>query len=840
MDSGSLDEINQQTVNSLRRLNDLWQYVDALPTWQQQQLKEALAEHYCTLQQMEVALEKIRWQNAELTAARQVVEAERQRYQELFEFAPDAYIVTDSEAVILEANQIAGKLLNDFPDLLLGKSLILFVTAESRQDFDNKLSQLQSGEKLKEWEAQIQPQKLPPFPVVFRVGVVQNTYGKVVGLRWLLQNITNRKQYEAELEMTQSRLEKQIEERTLELSQAAKQLKQEIAERQQAIATLRQQAEWEQLMAAMHTRIRQSLNLETILNTTVAEVRQFLLVDRVIIYQVDARGNGKVVAESINSACTSLLNITIGTPLFKERVALYRQGDTRVIHNVQQIGFTTAINEFLQQQQVKASLTVPILHGNQFWGLLAIHQCSGIRQWQQLEVKLLKQLATQVSIAIQQSELYRQLLQLNTNLEHQVQERTAQLQKSLDLEAMLKRISDDVRDTLDESQILQTAVWELAVVLNLEGCDTGLYDAEYSTSTISYEYTVGTASAQGNVVKMAEFRDGYRQLLQGLYFQFCELVPSFRGLAAILACPIFDNQGVLGDLWLYKRQEEGFNELEIRLVQHVANQCAIAIRQARLYQAAQAQIEELKKLNRLKDDFLNTVSHELRTPLANMKMAIQMLGQTLHQEQGFFTELNKPAAEQCKLARYFQILQNECEREFSLINDLLDLQKLSTGVHSLVLTSIQLQDWLPQIIEPFQEIAKVRKLCLQVDITPELPCLICDTAGLERVLSELLNNACKYTPPEEKIVVTVRSNAGKMHLSVSNSGVEVSAIDLSRIFEKFYRIRSHDFWKQGGTGLGLALVEQLVARLGGTIQVVSAAKQTCFMIELPLRIASEV
>lgn len=227
----------------------------------------------------------------------------------------------------------------------------------------------------------------------------------------------------------------------------------------------------------------------------------------------------------------------------------------------------------------------------------------------------MQQLTDRVSTAIGRRELYRQVVQL-TILESQVQEQTAQLQQSLDFEALLKRIFDDVRDTLDERQILQTAVWELAVGLNVRCCNTGLYDTTNATSWISYEYTVGIDSTQGQVVKMQDFPVGYKQLLQGQYFQFCSLTLSWQVPAAILACPIFDDRGAIGDLWLFKQPDKAFNELEIRLVQQVASSCAIAIRQARLYQATQAKIQELETLNRLKDDFLAT-SQELRSPLAN-------------------------------------------------------------------------------------------------------------------------------------------------------------------------------------------------------------------------------
>ncbi len=620
-----------------------------------------------------------------------------------------------------------------------------------------------------------------------------------------------------------------------EPSQANEALLQKIGQRQRLISELDRQTERERLMSAIALQICASLNLEEILNTTVTEVRQFLNCDRVVVYQVEvANETATVVAESTEPNFPSLLNLKLATSLLGEHLTQYRQGEMHILDDIQQQGSTTAINQ-LQQQQVRASLTVPLLYGGKFWGLLAIHQCSGARQWQKLEVDLLKQLATQVSIAIQQSELYQQVVQLNANLEDQVFERTQQLQQALDYEAILKRISDDVRDSLDENQILQVAVWELAVALNVDGCDSALYNIEAATATISYEYTTSLPTCRGKVVQMADFQDGYNQLLRGQYFQFCQLVPGSRGTVAMLACPIFDDGGVLGDLWLFKQQNHAFSDLEVRLMQQVANQCAIAMRQARLYQAAQVQVEELEKLNNLKDDFLSTVSHELRTPLANMKMAIQMLGITLNRSQELFAEVRKPANEQNKVARYYQILQNECERELTLIDNLLDLQQVYAGVQPLLLTSIKLQTWLPEIIEPFSQRIKNQQQQLNIEVGKEIPNLIGDSASLRRVITELLDNACKYTPPKEKIAIKAIERGESIQISVINSGIEIPKSERERVFDRFYRIPNRDPWKQGGTGLGLALVKQILTRIGGTIHVAdSAPKQTCFMVEVPL------
>lgn len=232
------------------------------------------------------------------------------------------------------------------------------------------------------------------------------------------------------------------------------------------------------------------------------------------------------------------------------------------------------------------------------------------------------------------------------------------------------------------------------------------------------------------------------------------------------------------------------------------------------------QMDELQKMNLLKDDFLSTVSHELRSPMANMKMAIYMLKIARSPEQK---------------DHYLKILQDECEREINLINDLLDLQRLEASAKPFNPELIDLQTWLPQIVEPFQERAKNRQQSIQVQFLDELPPIVSDQNSLERVLAELLNNACKYTPPEGSIDAIARLNSPFIELSVSNSGSEIPEAELTNIFQKFYRVPQNDRWKQGGTGLGLALVKKLAEYLGGDIRVTSAAGQTTFTLSLPLK-----
>ncbi|MEB3291694.1 MAG: CHASE2 domain-containing protein [Synechococcales bacterium] len=246
------------------------------------------------------------------------------------------------------------------------------------------------------------------------------------------------------------------------------------------------------------------------------------------------------------------------------------------------------------------------------------------------------------------------------------------------------------------------------------------------------------------------------------------------------------------------------------------------------------QVVELDKLAALKDDFLSTVSHELRTPIVNMRLAIEMLQMNL---------------DEAKHRQYLKILEQECVREQELINDLLDLQCLEAAQESTELVSLEIQHWLPDLLEPFQARTTSQQQRLFIEVNSHVPVIVTEEKSLRRILMELVNNACKYTPPlgQIEVYVTLSSfhqiasgadDIPSIDFIVSNLGSEIPAEELTKIFNKFYRVPAGDPWEQGGTGLGLALVERLIERLEGSIKVTSENMKTVFTVKLPLQRAA--
>jgi diguanylate cyclase (GGDEF)-like protein/PAS domain S-box-containing protein len=191
----------------------------------------------------------------------------------------------------------------------------------------------------------------------------------------------------------------------------------DITARKKAELALKQQTEKEKIITEIAQKIRQSLDWENILNTTVAEVREFLQTDRVILYKFKPDWTGFVIVESVQNSDLSVLGMEINDECFNEKyVGLYQQGKIKAIPDIYHENLAPCHRDFLARFKVNANLVVPILHQDKLWGLLIAHECYKPRNWQQLEIELLQQLATQVAIAIQQSELYRELELANQEL----------------------------------------------------------------------------------------------------------------------------------------------------------------------------------------------------------------------------------------------------------------------------------------------------------------------------------------------------------------------------------------------------------------------------------------
>ncbi|WP_017325791.1 GAF domain-containing protein [Synechococcus sp. PCC 7336] len=590
---------------------------------------------------------------------------------------------------------------------------------------------------------------------------------------------------------------------------------QEFEQRRQSQKTfvqVHQRAQQESIVNSLLQAMLKNVNLGNVLQSTLDSLQEALQVDRCAFLELNEVG-AKIMCLSRESVQRDRL---LGSycQLCSHYGLQMASGEPLAIAKFDS-NIPTDIWRSAADMNVKSMLLVPLRFDGRNLGCLCLLQCDRERAWSSDRIQSVKRVADHLTVAVYQTGLHRELQALNQCLDLKVK----QAQRALQFEATLKTISDRIRDSLDERQILETAVRELAIALNADCCSTTLYDLERGSCYVAYEYTEKLPTSRGEAELMADFPHCYRHLLAGQSIQFCPLVPRFNHpLSSISAVPIADDRAVMGDIWLFRSPDRTYEANEIALAQQVANQCAIAIRQAKLYQAAQAQVRELEKLSQLKDDFINTVSHELRSPLANMRVAIQMLDISRNTE---------------KFDRYLDVLKQECRQESELIDDLLNLQRIGANCYELELEVIELPNYLSIIIETFQERIEQHDRQLICKLGDKPLTLRTDRLCLNRILHELLNNACKYTADGGSIVVELleHPNAGISIVVGNTSSIPSEA--LAHIFDKFYRFNSVDIRKHGGTGLGLSLVKSMVDLLGGNISVSSEQSWTAFQLYLP-------
>lgn len=638
--------------------------------------------------------------------------------------------------------------------------------------------------------------------------------------------------------------------------QAAKEcLAVEVTLQKESQVALQRQAERQRLLTTIAQDIRRTLDLDQILQTTVTAVQQFLQTDRVIIYRFAPDWSGSIIAEAVAAGWDSLLGMQITDTYFVSTQGHSTQPEgITVTNDICEANLAPCHLALLERMQVRAALVIPIRQGDRLWGLLAIQHCRSTRQWETLEIELQQQLTTQIEIAIQQANLYRQaqlalaerqraetaLQQLNQELEQQVQKRTQALRQQAERERLLCTIIQNIHRSLDLEETLTAILSETRQALGADRVAIYQFNPDWSGSFVAESVGEGWMP----LVKPENptiWEDTYLQATQGGRYQHNELLAvndvytighqqchldlleKLQARAYVIAPIILDNQ-LWGLLAIYQNSgPREWQPWEISLLQQLGVQTAIALRQSYLYQAAQLQVQELERLNRLKDDFLSTVSHELRTPMSTIKMAIQMLEISL-KSLGVLEDEANP------INRYFKILQSEGNRELSLIDDLLNLTRLNAGTEPLTMTTIVLQHYIPHLAESFSERARQQRQQLVFHIPDALPDFTTDLPYLERILTELLHNACKYTPAGETITVSAQAMPTALEIRISNTGVEIPATEYDRVFDKFYRIPNSDPWKHGGTGLGLALVKKLTEYLGGQIHVTSGGGQTSFIL----------
>ncbi len=230
-------------------------------------------------------------------------------------------------------------------------------------------------------------------------------------------------------------------------------------------------------------------------------------------------------------------------------------------------------------------------------------------------------------------------------------------------------------------------------------------------------------------------------------------------------------------------------------------------------------ITDIKEMERLKDEMISAVSHEMRTPLTAML--------------GFTEFLLENDIDQQKMKGILQTIHKETERLNELIGNFLDMQRLKGQVGAGSVEKVSVADLLQQGVKLFTINRGMHRVT--VDCPPDLPPVRGDSEKLHQVMINLLSNACKYSPPGSAVVVGASRSEDRIIITVMDEGIGIPAEMREKVFEKFFRVDNSDRRMVGGTGLGLALVKDIVDAHGGRIWIEPRApKGSTFFISLPI------
>jgi signal transduction histidine kinase/class 3 adenylate cyclase len=294
-------------------------------------------------------------------------------------------------------------------------------------------------------------------------------------------------------------------------------------------------------------------------------------------------------------------------------------------------------------------------------------------------------------------------------------------------------------------------------------------------------------------------------------------LPLRQPARALLVVPLISDGRIIGSITLRQTHKpRKWLSSEIDLAQAVASQAAIAVQQSRLYQKTRQQAERLLELDRQKTEFFQNVSHEFRTPLTLM---IGPLESVVEKQQDL-------PYEQSLIA-----LRNS-RRLLRLVNQLLDLQRLDAGRMQASFRPCNLVEFASQIVEAFRPYGERKNIEISTQLTP-CAAVYLDLEKFDKVLYNLLSNAMKFTDAGGKITVKVEPAGDHVRMQIVDSGMGIRKEQIPHLFERFRQAEGSVNRSHEGSGLGLALVKELVELHGGQISVESVYSQgTTFTIWL--------
>ncbi|MEH1812136.1 MAG: GAF domain-containing protein [Nostoc sp.] len=633
------------------------------------------------------------------------------------------------------------------------------------------------------------------------------------------------------------------------------------------LAYAQYQAEQQKTLTSVITRIRESLDLDTIFQTTVTEARQMLQADRVAVFRFDPQKDweGEFISEDFVPECNSVMAEKVYDYCFGENFAhLYAQGRVNAIADIYQGKFPGCYVQILEKFQVRANMVAPLLKEGELWGLLCIHQCTAPRYWQPSEIEFASQIAEQLGVALKQDSYLKQVQMQVVQLAE-----ATEREKAMERQELLAATIDKIRQSLDIKTIFRTTTHAVRELLEVERVAIYRFNSDWSGKFVADSFKDGwkpVAQAQPMIVETFEDTDDDNELPRNETF-----------------VPIREGEKLWGLLVAYQNSQPRYwKEEEINLLAQVGVQLGIAIQQAELLEQTKRQTLELTQtLQELKQtqtrliqgekmaglgQLLAGVAHEINNPISFI------FGNLIHLNE-YTQELLKVVKLYRQNSSILPTIQEQIDKsdlDF-LIEDLpKTLESMKVGTERICdivlslrnfsrtdeaeLKPVDIHEGLDSTLLILGHRLKNNNDRPAIEIIKQydnLPLLECYPAQLNQVFMNLLSNSIdaleeKFNTIQQrylkllqtcpKIPLTIWINTQVVHnqivIRIADNGLGIPEEVRSHIFDPFFTTKAPG----KGTGLGLSISHQIVVeKHHGQMKCSSKPGEgTEFLIEIPI------
>ncbi|MCW5313154.1 response regulator [Nostoc sp. KVJ3] len=605
--------------------------------------------------------------------------------------------------------------------------------------------------------------------------------------------------------------------------------------------TLRQ----ESLLNTVTNTIRSALDYRQILQAIVDTVGHMLEVDVCLLRpfqdeQLTDKGfiYQKTLSEEAGEHTSAEgLPLSPSNPLPLLAQTVWETREVQVIHDVtddERIhGDTPEMHqrgEAFIAANICSSLVVPLICQQELMAVLALHQCSVPRFWGEDEVQLVLMVADQAALALSQAYAYEQVRALAKR------------------ESLINTITSAIRSSLDPQDIFAAITQQLGQALQVDGCVlslwteedefvecVGLYDSFQNLENLRHSPTQASlppdnhsssnhhltaprlpyseASIQENPILQQMLQTHEPVVIGNVSHSPSDVqgfdLPLKMPARSLMFVPLLADGRCIGSITLHEgKKVRQWLPSDIDLAKAVAAQAAIAVQQSHLYEKTRQQAERLLELDKQKTEFFQNISHEFRTPITLIQGPLEsavLAGEGLSYSQSAIALRNS-------------------RRLLRLVNQLLDLQRLDAGRMQPSFHPCDLVEFVSQIVESFRPYCEKKRLHLATQLD-ECSLVYLDMEKFDKVIYNLLSNAMKFTPEGGTISVRLKSEGDRCILQVQDTGIGIVQEQIPYLFERFRQAEGSANRSYEGSGLGLALVKELVELHGGQVTVESVYGQ---------------